>query len=449
MGLFGTDGIRGVAFEHPLDQETVKRIGLALARNLEVSGPPRLLLGRDTRQSGAAIERWLTAGLEAGGAEVHSARVIPTPAVAFLTQELGLDAGIVISASHNPYRDNGIKILLASGEKSNEALEAAIEAEVERKLAVPEVEDEGREPRALESDLEALYLDHLEATCGSASPPDGGFSVLLDCANGAGYRVGPMLLDRLGIAHRAIAVEPNGENINRECGSTHLDGLRSLVREGGYSLGAALDGDGDRLLLCDSTGRVVDGDAILLLSARRLKKEGRLTGDGVVATVMSNMALEKALSEEGVRLYRTQVGDKYVRREMAGRNIILGGEQSGHILFTELANTGDGLLTLVQVLRTLWLENETLDELGRLEPFPQVLQNVPVRERPDLEDVPEIAAAVAKAERQLDGRGRVLLRYSGTEPFLRIMIEGPTRDEIEALARDISRQVERSIGGEA
>ncbi|HXV60844.1 MAG TPA: phosphoglucosamine mutase [Vicinamibacteria bacterium] len=439
MSLFGTDGIRGVAYSPPLDRETVTRVGIALARNLPSS--PRVLIGRDTRASGPDLERWLTGGLVADGAVVESAGVLTTPAIAFLTQRLGFDAGVVISASHNPYRDNGIKILMASGHKLDDEIEKAIEEDVRRGRPVPQ---EPGSPRPPEPRFASLYVDHLIGALGGVQPQS--LPLVLDCAHGAGYRVGPELLGRLGLAPRILAAEPNGQNINRECGSTHLEGLCRKVVEEGLSLGAALDGDGDRLLLCDKTGRLVDGDAILLASARRLKKEGRLLGDGVVATVMSNMALEVALEHEGIRLHRTQVGDKFVSREMKERNIVLGGEQSGHIIYAEFASTGDGLLTLLQVLRVLALEGKGLDEVGRLEPFPQVLTSVRVSQRPDVRDVPEIAEAILGAERMLEGRGRILVRYSGTEPLLRIMVEGPERNEIEDIAARLSTAVEASIG---
>jgi len=268
----------------------------------------------------------------------------------------------------------------------------------------------------------------------------------LDCANGACYRTGPKLLESIGLEPILLATEPDGENINRDCGSTHLDGLAEAVRRHACDFGAALDGDGDRLLLVDSTGRSVNGDAMLLMCARRLKKEGRLTGSGVVATVMSNMALEVSLAQEDITLFRTQVGDKFVAQDMDRRNIIIGGEQSGHIIFSDYAATGDGLLTLMQVLRTIAIERDTLDQLTQLDPFPQVLVNVSVSSRPDVRTVPEITQTIEAAEAQLDRRGRVLIRYSGTEPLLRIMMEGPDSEEIESLTATVRDAVERTIG---
>jgi len=439
--LFGTDGIRGVAYEPPLDRATVIRIGLALARNLDTPSP-RVLLGRDTRRSGPDLERWLMSGLAKGGATAESAGVITTPAVAFLTRSEGFDAGVVLSASHNPFRDNGIKVFTAAGSKSSAELEARIARDVARTEEVPEETSAISDP---DPRFEDLYLDHLL----SAIPHEARArlpqrEIALDCANGAGYRVGPRLLRELGLVVHPLFAEPNGENINHLCGSTHLNALSSAVVERGCDFGAALDGDGDRLLMVDGSGRLIDGDALLLLCARRLRREGRT--DAVVATVMSNMALERALAEEGMKLYRVPVGDKFVAHEMAERNIILGGEQSGHIIFAEFGSTGDGLLTLLQVLRVLALEGRSLDALGRLDPFPQMLVNVRVRERPEVRDVPGLARAIDEAERRLGSRGRVLVRYSGTEPLLRIMMEGPERAEIESLAKSVEDAARAAIG---
>ncbi|MGH9391225.1 MAG: phosphoglucosamine mutase, partial [Vicinamibacteria bacterium] len=418
--VFGTDGIRGVAYEPPLDRATLTRIGLALARNLD-SPSPRVLLGRDTRRSGPDLERWLMSGLAKGGATAESAGVITTPAVAFLTRTEAFDAGVVLSASHNPYRDNGIKVFTAAGSKSSADLEARIARDVARAEEVPEALEKSSAIADPDPRFEELYLDHLLAAIpheARARLPK--MEIALDCANGAGYRVGPRLLRELGLLVHPLFAEPNGENINQLCGSTYMNAVSSAVVERGCDLGAALDGDGDRLLMVDRNGRLVDGDALLLLCARRLRKEGRARA--VVATVMSNMALERALAEEGMDLYRAPVGDKFVAQEMAERNIILGGEQSGHVIFGEYGSTGDGLLTLLQVLRVLALEGRSLDELGRLDPFPQVLVNVRVRARPEVREVPALARAIDEAERRLGDRGRVLVRYSGTEPLLRIMM---------------------------
>jgi phosphoglucosamine mutase len=438
--LFGTDGIRGEAYAPPLDRATIERIGEALAQALPAQAP-RILIGRDTRASGPDIETWLVSGIAAAGGLATSAGVVPTPAVAFVTRAEGFDAGVVISASHNPYQDNGVKIFSADGVKSSEALEDAIEQAVASASTVPQ----GVPSAAASRDFDSLYADHVVSSLGEGLSL-AGVKIALDCANGAGYRIGPKLLASRGVDVLPLACEPDGENINRGCGSTAMEPLAAFVPKNGCDLGAALDGDGDRVLLVDSKGRFVDGDALLLVCARRFKKEGRLSGGGVVATVMSNMALEVALAADGITLTRTQVGDKFVAQEMAERNIILGGEQSGHIIFSDYASTGDGLLTLMQVLRVMSLEDRSLDDLAHLEPFPQKLVNVRVSSRPHINDVPEIRHAIDAAQKQLDGRGRVLVRYSGTEPLLRIMMEGPDEGEIASLTEDVRAVVEQSIG---
>jgi phosphoglucosamine mutase len=376
--------------------------------------------------------------------------VITTPAIAYLTRNDAFDAGIVISASHNPYGDNGVKVFTAGGNKSDEGLESRIEEFVLGDAATPPIgaassishpgSGDGGLP---DSRLEERYQDFLAGSLGDTKLKP--FDIVLDCANGAGFEIGPRVLSRLGVQVHALSTSPDGENINRDCGSTHPEKMAEAVVEQGSELGAALDGDGDRVLLVDSRGNLVNGDAILLLCARRWKKEGRL-GGGVVATVMSNMALEVALEKENIPLKRTPVGDKYVAQEMVRQRAAVGGEQSGHIIFSEFANTGDGLLTLLQVLRVLSIEGQSLEELGKLEPYPQVLVNVRVRERPAVEKVPAIADAVRVAEEALAGKGRVLVRYSGTEPLLRIMMEGPVTSEIEGLAGVVERAVIDSIG---
>jgi phosphoglucosamine mutase len=441
--IFGTDGIRGEAGVAPLDKRTLYRVGRALAHNLPEPSPRRILIGRDTRSSGTSLESWLKAGIEDGGGETVSAGVITTPAIAFLTCHSKFSAGVVISASHNPYPDNGVKIFSGDGSKSNEALESAIETYV----ADGGDDMSGRETPlpSPNPELQEEYLRFLESTLPtSLELPH--FRVVLDCANGSGYRVGPSLLSRLGLEVETMGVSPDGRNINQSCGSTHPHEMAQRVVESNCDLGASLDGDGDRLLLAGSDGEIVNGDAILLMCARRWKREDRLPGNGVVATVMSNLALEKALNEEGIRLFRTQVGDKYVAVEMDRQGLVIGGEQSGHIIFSEHASTGDGLLTLLQVLRVMASEGKALAELANLTPFPQILVNVRVRSKPDIDTVPEIARAIADAERQMKDRGRVFVRYSGTEPLLRIMIEGPDEQEIHSLTNLIGDAAKRMLG---
>jgi phosphoglucosamine mutase len=401
------------------------------------------LIGRDTRSSGTKLEGWLRSGIEDGGGETASAGVITTPAIAFLTRHSEFSAGVVISASHNPYPDNGVKIFSGDGSKSNEVLESAIEAYV----------SDGGDPasgRAFSAaspdpEIREAYLRFLESTIPSSLELPR-FRVVLDCANGAGYQVGPTLLARLGLDVETMAVSPDGRNINQGCGSTHPQRMAERVVASHCDLGASLDGDGDRLLLAGHDGTIVDGDAILLMCARRWKREERLFGNGVVATVMSNLALERALEADGIRLFRTQVGDKHVAAELERRSLVIGGEQSGHIIFSEHASTGDGLLTLLQVLRVMASEGKPLSELAHLTPFPQILINVRVRSKPAIGTVPEIARAIRDAEGQLQDRGRVLVRYSGTEPLLRIMMEGPEEKEIRSLTNLIGDAAERTLG---
>jgi phosphoglucosamine mutase len=389
------------------------------------------------------LESWLRAGIQDGGGESVSAGVITTPAVAVLTRRSEFSAGVVISASHNPYPDNGVKIFSGDGSKSGAALESAIEREV----AEASDGSTGRELPIASADreLQEWYLRFLESTLPPSFelPP---FRVVLDCANGAAYQAGPSLLSRLGLQVTTIGNSPDGQNINQNCGSTHPEEMARRVVESNADLGASLDGDGDRLLLADNEGRIVDGDAILLMCARRWKRDGQLTHSGIVATVMSNLALEKTLEDEGIRLFRTQVGDKYVAEEMARRDLPIGGEQSGHIIFSEHCPTGDGLLTLVQVLRVMAMEAKPLAELAYLKPFPQILLNIRVHSKPDISTVPEIARAVEDVERQMKDRGRLLVRYSGTEPLLRIMMEGPDEREIRELSISIGDAAKRTLG---
>jgi phosphoglucosamine mutase len=444
MKLFGTDGIRGKAGVAPLDPHTVARVGAALVRACGPAGRSmRVLVARDTRESGTWIERELARGLTAEGAEVVSAGVLPTPAVAYLTPFARFDAGIVISASHNPFEDNGIKVFGAPGEKLGESTERDIERIVhDGSWRV----DEATEPRVEHADLSAPYLDHARRILGDAGPL-GGSLVVLDCANGATAGVAPAFFRSLGFRVDTIGVDPDGRNINLHCGSTHLDPLRARVVESGARLGIAFDGDGDRALFVDHQGTIVDGDSVLLMAADQLKQEGRLPGDAVVATVMSNIGLEIALRELGIDLVRTPVGDKYVMEELLRDNLSLGGEQSGHVIFPDFLFTGDGIVTALSVLRVMAETGRTLADLaGDLTTYPQVLRNLRVREKRDWMSIPAAAQAVADVEARLAGRGRLLVRYSGTEPLLRVMIEGEHQDEIDAWAARIVEAVKAEIG---
>jgi phosphoglucosamine mutase len=435
--LFGTDGIRGEAGVAPLDRETVARIGAALVR-VHGGTPCRVLIGRDTRESGAWLEDALTRGLRGEGAAVESAGVVPTPAVAYLIRAEGFDLGVVISASHNPYHDNGIKVFSGVGEKFTADEERAVEAMVADPAWTPSSAPAQALPRP---DLVARYLDHLRVILPAAGPLAGA-RLVLDCANGATSAIAPALFAGLGFEVEAIGVEPDGRNINAGCGSTAMQGLQARVPASGARLGVAFDGDGDRALFVDHRGRRVDGDAVMLMCADQLRRDGRLPGDAVVATVMSNIGLELALKARGLSLVRTPVGDKYVMEEMIKRGLALGGEQSGHVIFADHLFTGDGMATALHVLRTMAATGAELADLAAaLTSYPQVLVNVRVRERVGIDTVPAIARTMRDVETRLDGQGRLLVRYSGTEPLLRIMLEGRDQAEIEAWADEIATAV--------
>jgi phosphoglucosamine mutase len=482
MRLFGTDGIRGRAGSPPLQPETVARIGAALVRaltptagpstlqaqgrpeqrrgatqprsrpaSLRTSHAPRVLIGRDTRESGTWIEAELARGLVSEGASVVSAGVVPTPAVAYLAGTEAFDVGIVISASHNPYEDNGIKVFSGSGVKVTEA----VEREVERLVAdtswpgSTEVEESANAARVKIDpalDLFDHYLAHVKKLLPDAGPLRG-WPIVIDCANGATAPHAPALFRSLGVDVTAIGATPDGRNINLDCGSTHLDLLARQVVERQARLGIAFDGDGDRTLLVDHRGQTVDGDAILLMAARHLQHEGRLPQSTIVATVMSNIGLEIALGELGITMVRCPVGDKFVMDEMSRRGLALGGEQSGHIILTEHLFTGDGMATALLVLRIVAESRLDLADLASaMVSYPQVLVNVRVREKADYMQVPAIAEAVRRVESKLAGHGRLLVRYSGTEPLLRIMLEGKDQDEIRAWSDEIAGAVKTHLG---
>jgi phosphoglucosamine mutase len=442
--LFGTDGVRGVAGEPPLDAETIARLGAAFVRVLPHRGAGRILVGRDTRESGPFIEQALARGVSSQGARLVSTGIVPTPAVAWLTRSMDFDAGIVISASHNPFRDNGIKVFSGRGEKFDEASERAIEALVaDPAFALPASADD---VHVEQDDLVGAYLTHAREAVGDATPFHG-VRIALDCANGATTTAAPRLFRELGFDVTVIGGEPDGRNINLGCGSTHPEQLSALVQSDGYRFGVAFDGDGDRAILVDSRGRLVDGDAVMFLCARHMKARGRLKGDAIVATVMSNIGLELALGALGISMVRCPVGDKYVMEEIIRRNLSLGGEQSGHVIFSEHLFTGDGLVTALSVVRVMLESGRELHDLaGELVTYPQVLVNVRVRERTPLGDVPAVRDSMTRVEARLNGQGRLLVRYSGTEPLLRIMIEGRDQSEIQQWADEIADVVRAELG---
>lgn len=441
--LFGTDGVRGRAGSPPLDVATVRRLGGALVRALpRAASTHHLLVGRDTRESGAWIARELAHGARSQGGIVTSAGVISTPAVAYLTRESHYDAGVVISASHNPFEDNGIKVFSGVGEKFTERLES----EIEQVVADPSWQvPDATAAELLDEDLSARYLDHARAALPDAERLRG-MRLAVDCANGATAALAPRLLSALGFDVVAVGCEPDGRNINLVCGSTHPDPLARLVVERGCRVGVAFDGDGDRAIFVDERGRVVDGDAIMLLAGRYLQSVGRLKGQAIVATVMSNIGLEIALRESGIGLVRCPVGDKYVMEEMIKKDLALGGEQSGHIIFSDFLFTGDGLVTALSVLQVMAATGRSLADLASgLTTYPQVLLNVRVRAKEDLREVPAIAAVVEEVERRLGASGRLLVRYSGTEPLLRIMLEGQDQEQIRAWAEEIAAEVRQHL----
>jgi phosphoglucosamine mutase len=452
MKLFGTDGIRGKAGHAPLVPETVARVGAALVKTFngdqgsgsgDQGNAHRFVIGRDTRESGTWIEEELARGLTSAGATVVSAGVVPTPAIAYLARTEGFDAGIVISASHNPYEDNGIKVFGGAGTKLTEQLEASVETLVADPLlqvpATPGTIDRDR------GDLCAHYVQHLLEIMKSAGSLTGA-RIVIDCANGATGPIAPGLFRDLGFDVQAIGVTPNGRNINLDCGSTHLDGLAKAVVASNARLGVAFDGDGDRALFVDHTGKVVDGDAILLMAAIYLKERGKLAGSTLVATVMSNIGLEIALRDRGIEMVRTAVGDKYVMEEMVKCGYALGGEQSGHVIFSDHLFTGDGLATALNVLRIMADTGTELSGLASaLVSYPQVLVNVRVKARTDLKTVPAVAETMRRIEQQLEGNGRLLVRYSGTEPLLRIMLEGQDDRQIRSWADEIAGVVKAHL----
>ena len=441
--LFGTDGIRGVAGMWPLDPPTIGRVGTALVRALDLDRPARILVGRDTRESGEWIERELARGLTAAGADVVSAGVVPTPAVAYLAGSLDVDLGVVLSASHNPHRDNGIKVFSGRGEKFGEAEQARVE-----QLVADTGWTVGSSNAGVTTDASLVnaYLDHVQKLMPSAGPLAGA-RLALDMANGATTTTAPQLFERLGFDVVPLGNHPDGRNINLACGSTHPANVAAATVSGRCRLGAAFDGDGDRVILVDARGQVVDGDAVLLILALAYHAAGRLNGNTVVATVMSNIGLELALAERGIRLVRTPVGDRHVMDEMSRGRYVLGGEQSGHIILSEHLPTGDGVATLLAILRVMAETGRELADLAdQLTTFPQTLINVRVRTKTPVEDVPEIAAAMARVTSALDGRGRLLVRYSGTEPLLRVMIEGEDQASVQMWAEEIAEAARTTLG---
>ena len=454
--LFGTDGIRGVAGIAPLDTTTVYAVGLALAHQLRpgalASGivGPRVIVGRDTRESSPWIANLLAAGLRAGGAEIESAGIVPTPAIAYLAHTHGFHAGVVISASHNPWEDNGIKLFGPDGKKLPDQTELAIE-EIIFKHAISATPPETADVPALE-DQPQFAREYIDSLLGAVPELNlNGKKIVVDCANGAAAAVAPRLFADL---HRRgggdvtlVNVRPDGRNINDHCGALHPKTVAAEVVARGAQMGLTFDGDADRCLAAGASDNVINGDAILLMAARDLQARGLLTGDIVVATTMSNMGLEAALKRSGITMLRAAVGDRYVLEMMQHRNAALGGEQSGHILFPHLATTGDGLLTALVVLDLIARTGKTIEELtADLKVFPQVIVNVKVREKKPLESIPAVVERIRAAEAELADSGRVVIRYSGTEALARVMIEAEDEGRMRFHAEAIAEAIRAELG---
>jgi len=448
--LFGTDGIRGVAGEFPLTTQSTFLIGRAIGHDLTRSASnPRAVIGQDTRESSAWIADRVATGLLSTGVEVDSAGVITTPGVAFLARSKGYAAGVVISASHNPWTDNGIKVFSGDGYKLPDSHELAIEQEIFSLLQNPGTEPATQSFASLpgQAELRRAYIEWLTA---DTSSDLSGLRVLVDCANGAATAEAPELFRSAKIQATFLCASPDGRNINANCGALHPEAVAQAIadRRGAYDLGVTFDGDADRALFSDANGRVVNGDAILLLAARDMQSRGILKGDLVVATTMSNMGLEIALRRSGIRMLRANVGDKYVLEEMRKAGATLGGEQSGHIIFRDGdATTGDGLLTALRVMDVMVRSGKSLAELiSDLQVFPQTIKNIAVREKKPFAQVPEIQRAIESAERELNGNGRVVVRYSGTEALARVMVEAESEERMSALTNHIADAIQTALG---
>jgi len=445
--LFGTDGIRGVANEYPITPDMAMQVGQATAYILKKEGHrSRIVIGKDTRLSGYMIESALVSGICSMGSDVILVGPVPTPGIAFLTTNLDADAGIVISASHNPYQDNGIKIFSGKGYKLTDEEEQNIENLIlSKKLPtlLTDAENLGRASR--EEDASGRYIVFLKHSFPRGLDLED-IKIVLDCANGATYKVAPTLFTEMRAEVIALNVNPDGQNINLDCGALYPEELAKAVVENKADIGLAFDGDGDRLIAVDEKGNIVNGDKIIAICANKLKEEGMLKNNTVVTTVMSNLGLSFAFKEMDIRNIKTKVGDRYVLEEMLKTGSVIGGEDSGHVIFKEHHTTGDGILTALQLLSVLKKENKPLSKLAEImRTFPQVLINIKVKRKAPLEEIPELKHVISKVEKELGDEGRVLVRYSGTQPVCRVMLEGPTESETERLAKEIAQVVEDKL----
>jgi phosphoglucosamine mutase len=446
--LFGTDGIRGIPGEYPLDDSTLDRVGLALGNYLRTQGrvqseSPRVLIGRDTRESGPHIAERIARGLAAGGANPISAGVLTTPGVAWLVNREGFAAGVVISASHNPYHDNGVKLISSSGMKFPDAIETALEQFV---LSSRDTVSAASALRL--HDNEKIDDDYLAGLATAILPGAklAGMKIVLDCANGAASNLAPRLFRSLGADVTAMNHTPDGKNINAHSGSLHPEAMQKRVVECGAALGVAFDGDADRAIFSSATGKLVDGDGVVFVVARYLKSVGKLKGNVVVGTTMANLGLERALESAGLRLARTAVGDRYVLEEMRRSGANFGGEQSGHILFLDDATTGDGMLTALKLASIISIAGSLDSLVANLKIFPQKIVNVRVRSKPPLDSLPEVARILREAETMLGNSGRVVLRYSGTEPLARVMVEAERDEDVRRWTESLATALRGAIG---
>jgi phosphoglucosamine mutase len=444
--LFGTDGIRGIANQHPMTAEVALALGRAVAERFRSQDRRcRVVIGKDTRLSGYMLESALEAGIVSAGADVMLVGPLPTPAIAFITSSMRADAGVVISASHNPYQDNGIKIFASDGFK----LPDEAELDIERRMAEPERPAPGVEPKIGKAiridDAEGRYVQFLKHTFPKTRTLDG-VRVVVDCANGAAYSVAPQVFTELGAELTVLSAEPNGRNINDNCGALHPEKVAAEVRRTRAAIGIALDGDADRVILTDERGEIVDGDHIMAILGTRLLTRGALPGNTVVATAMSNLGLERALGAKQGKLLRAAVGDRYVVEAMREGGYVFGGEQSGHIVFLEESTTGDGLLAALQILSIMVQEERPLSELAAImTSYPQVLVNFKVARKIPIDELPSSLAIIKRVEDMLGTEGRVLVRYSGTEPKARVMIEGTDESQIRAQAEEIVAVMQKEL----
>lgn len=445
--LFGTDGMRGEAGVFPLDKKTITTIGQSLAKQFreKLGRNARFIIGKDTRESGGWIEKSFCDGAISEGAECESADIITTPGVAFLTKKLNFDAGIVISASHNPFEDNGIKIFSPSGKKLDSETERKIEQDI-FESSNSEIQNSDLNVNSEKAcEYQEIYLNYLAEEFKGLSLEN--FKMVIDCANGASSKLAPKLFQKFGAETVVINNAPDGKNINKNCGSLHIENLQKKVLEEKADFGVAFDGDADRSLFVDENGKFVDGDAVLWIMGQHLQKNNELENDTIIATVMSNIGLEVALNSRNIKLLRTPVGDKYVLQELLDTKSSVGGEQSGHIIFPNKSLVGDGMFTTLYLLEALQENEKSLSEMNKgFTQFPQILVNVKVREKLPFEEVSEIAEGAKIIETELGEKGRLLLRYSGTENLARVMIEGENQSEIEAQAARLAKIIENSLG---